>query len=103
MKKRIDKSWTFSRQINLSVVIQLILLASLILTSWVNIQRQLDLLQYDVTQLLQNNKQLQQKLETLSEKSYSYEYRLQNLENTIAKYNRNSISLFDSDMKGQNQ
>lgn len=103
MKRTRNKTWTFSRQINLSVVIQLVLLASMILTSYINLQCRLDLLQHDMTRLLQNHEQLQQKLEILSEKSYSYDYRLQTLENTIAKYNQNSISLFNSDLKGQNQ
>ena len=55
-------------------------LASLILGSWVNLQRQLDLLQHDVTMLLQSQKESQQKLERLSERSLSCEYRLQALE-----------------------
>ena len=39
-----SKSWQFNRQINVSVLVQLVLLASLIVGSWVNLQRQLDLL-----------------------------------------------------------
>lgn len=74
------KTWHFNRQINISVVIQIILLASLILGSWVNLQRQLDLLQHDVSSLLDCQKQFQQKLERLNERSISYEYRLQALE-----------------------
>ena len=72
--------WQFSKQINLSVLVQLILLASLIVGSWLNLQRQLDLLQRDVTMLLQGQRSFEQKLETLSAKSISYEYRLQALE-----------------------
>ncbi len=48
-----SKSWQFNRQINVSVLVQLVLLASLIVVSWVNLQRQLDLLQHDVSMLLQ--------------------------------------------------
>ena len=36
------EGWSFNRQINLSVLVQLVLLASLIVGSWVNLQRQLD-------------------------------------------------------------
>jgi flagellar biosynthesis chaperone FliJ len=79
-----NKSWRLNRQINLSVVIQLVLLAGLILGSWVNLQRQLDLLQRDVTQLLQCQKEWKSKFETLSEKSISYEYRLKALENKLS-------------------
>ncbi|MFA5555018.1 MAG: hypothetical protein WCZ89_04010 [Phycisphaerae bacterium] len=85
MKKRNDKSWTFSRQINLSVVVQLILLASLIITSWLNLQRQLDLLQYDVTRLLQTQKEFQDSLQNLSYKMISCEHRICTLENSYAK------------------
>jgi flagellar biosynthesis chaperone FliJ len=78
------KTWHLNRQINLSVVIQLVLLAGLILGSWVNLQRQLDLLQRDVTQLLQCQKEWKSKFETLSERSISYEYRLQAVEKIIS-------------------
>ncbi len=67
------------------MLIQLILLASLIVGSWVNLQRQLDLLQKDVTMLLQCQKNFQQKLESLSAKSISYEYRLQAVERVISR------------------
>ena len=79
------KGWRLNRQINLSVIVQLVLLASLIVGSWVNLQRQLDLLQRDVTMLLQSQDSLQQKLETLWTKSISHEYRLQAVEKSAAK------------------
>ncbi len=79
------RGWQINRQINLSVLIQLVLLASLIVGSWVNLQRQLDLLQHDVSLLLQSQKNFQQKLEALQVKSISYEYRLQAIEKAIAK------------------
>jgi hypothetical protein len=80
-----SKSWRLNRQVNLSVLIQLVLLASLIVGSWVNLQRQLDLLQRDVTFLCQSQRSLEKKLESLSAKSLEYEYRLQALEKTSAK------------------
>ena len=79
------KSWQFNRQINLSVLIQLVLLASLIVGSWVNLQRQLDLLQRDVSMLLQCQKNFEQKLESLQSKSISYEYRLQAIEKIMSQ------------------
>jgi hypothetical protein len=82
-----SKSWQFNRQINVSVLIQLVLLASLIVGSWVNLQRQLDLLQRDVGMLLQSQKNFEQKLESLWSKSISYEYRLQAIEKQISKVN----------------
>lgn len=80
-----SKSWQFNRQINVSVLVQLVLLASLIVGSWVNLQRQLDLLQHDVGMLLQSQKNFEQKLESLWSKSISYEYRLQAIEKQVSK------------------
>jgi hypothetical protein len=81
MPENNSRSWQFSRQINVSVLIQLTLLAGLIIGSYANLQRQLDLLQHDVTMLLQCQRSFEQKLEVLSEKSVSYEYRLRAIEN----------------------
>ncbi len=80
-----SKSWQFNRQINVSVLVQLVLLASLIVGSWVNLQRQLDLLQRDVSMLLQSQKSFEQKLESLWSKSISYEYRLRVIEKHLTK------------------
>jgi hypothetical protein len=80
MAENNSKSWQFNRQINVSTLVQLVFLACLIIGSYVNLQRQLDLLQRDVTILLQCQNSFQQKLDTLSAKSISYEYRLQTLE-----------------------
>ena len=85
MTQNNSRTWQLNRQINLSVLIQLVLLASLIVGSWVNLQRQLDLLQRDVTMLLQSQHDFQQKLELLSAKSLSYEYRLQTIEKVLSK------------------
>jgi len=75
-----SKSWQFNRQVNVSTLVQLVLLACLIIGSYVNLQRQLDLLQRDVSMLLQCQKDSSRKLEGLSAKSISYEYRLRALE-----------------------
>jgi len=80
-----SKSWRLNRQINLSVIVQLVLLASLIVGSWVNLQRQLDILQRDVSMLLQSQNSIEQKLESLWTKSISYEYRLQAVEKRATK------------------
>jgi len=80
-----SKSWQFNRQVNVSVLVQLVLLASLIVGSWVNLQRQLDLLQHDVGMLLQSQRNFEQKLESLWSKSISYEYRLRAIEKHVSK------------------
>jgi len=74
------RTWQLNRQINASTMVQLLLLAALIVGSWVNLQRQLDLLQHDVTTLLQCQKEFQEEVDSLSEKCISYEYRLRALE-----------------------
>jgi hypothetical protein len=79
-----SKSWQFNRQVNVSTLVQLVLLACLIIGSYVNLQRQLDLLQRDVSMLLQCQKDSSRKLEGLSAKSISYEYRLRALEKDVA-------------------
>jgi len=80
-----SRSWQLNRQISVSVLMQLVLLAALIIGSYVNLQRQLDLLQHDVTILLECQRRFEQKLEVLSEKSITYEYRLRALEKVVAK------------------
>ena len=85
MAKENLQNWQLNRQINLSVLIQLIFLASLIVGSWVNLQRQLDILQHDVTYLCQCQKDFQQKLESVSAKSISYGYRLRAIERALTK------------------
>ncbi|MHC4088160.1 MAG: hypothetical protein ACYSU5_23585 [Planctomycetota bacterium] len=84
-----SRIWEFNRQINVSVLVQLVFLASLIVGSWVNLQRQLDLLQHDVTLLLQCQKNFDVKLESLSATSISYEYRLRALEKRVSEVDIN--------------
>ena len=78
-----SKSWQLNRQVNVSTLVQLVLLACLIIGCYVNLQRQLDLLQRDVTMLLQCQKDSSRKLEDLSATSISYEYRLRALEKDL--------------------
>ena len=79
------RSWEFNRQINVSVLVQLVFLASLIVGCWINLQRLLDLLQRDVTYLCRCQENVEQKLESLWSKSISYEYRLRALEKALTK------------------
>jgi hypothetical protein len=87
-----SKSWQLNKQINVSVLVQLVLLASLIVGSWLNLQRQLDLLQRDVGMLLQSQRDFEQKLESLWTKSISHEYRLQAIEKHVSKAGVNDNS-----------
>ena len=78
-----NRKWRLNRQVNLSVLIQLMFLASLIVGSWVNLQTQLDLLQHDVNNTLQRQKGFQQKIESLSGKSVACDYRLRAIEKVL--------------------
>lgn len=82
-----SKSWRLNRQINLSVIMQVMLLASLIMGSWINLQRQLDSLQRDVSMLLQSQNKLEERLESLWTKSISHEYRLKAVEKLVTRAN----------------
>ena len=77
------KNWYFNKQIDLSVLVQIVFLAVLIVGSWVNIQKQLSLLQHDITSLIETQKEFQQRIEELSRISYSYEYRLRSIEKSL--------------------
>ncbi len=72
--------WRLNRQVNLSFLLELVLLGSLIVGSWFNLQRQLDLVGRDVGLLLERQKELCGKLESLQEKTISHEYRLRSME-----------------------
>jgi len=85
MTENKSRTWQLNRQINVSVLIQLLFLASLIVGSWVNLQRQLDLLGHDVKLLLASQKDFQQRVESLQAKSISYEYRLRAIEKCISE------------------
>jgi len=92
MTEKESKNWYLSRQVNLSVLVQLVLLASLILGSWVNLQRQLDMLQKDVTILLDNHRKFQGRVEELVEKGIEHEYRLRAVENKISGITKKDLS-----------
>ena len=80
-----SKSWRVNRQVGVSVFIQLVFLASLIVGSWVNLQRQLDLLQHDVRLILETQKAFETKFESLQEKAIACEYRLRTVERAANK------------------
>ena len=47
-----NNRWRWERRVSVSVWVQLLTLAGFIVGSWVNLQRQLDLVSHDVKQLL---------------------------------------------------
>lgn len=75
-----ETRWKLDRRVNLSMLVQLVTLAGLMLGSWVNLQRQLDVLGRDVRQLLVTQEKFCEKLERISETVVAHEYRLRERE-----------------------
>jgi len=75
-----NRQWNFNRQVDLSVLVQIIFLAALIVGTWVNLQKQLAGLQYDITRLIETQRQFQERIEELNRASICYEYRLRAIE-----------------------
>ena len=75
-----NNRWRLQRQVSVSVLVQLITLAGLILGSWVNLQRQLDIVSHDVKQLLAAQEKFCDKLEIVQERTIAQEYRLRTVE-----------------------
>ena len=75
-----NNRWRLQRQVSVSVFFQLFTLAALIVTSWVNLQRQLDIVSHDVKQLLTTQEKFCDKLEDVQERTIAHEYRLQTIE-----------------------
>ncbi|HAL45737.1 MAG: hypothetical protein A2Y12_10785 [Planctomycetes bacterium GWF2_42_9] len=84
-----DKKWQLNKHIELSVLVELVFLATLIVGTWVNLQKQLTILQHDISSLLETQKQFQQRIEELSRTSITYEYRLRSIEKNIPQANIN--------------
>lgn len=75
-----EKRWHLERRVSVSVLVQLVTLAGLIVGTWVNLQRQLDLVSHDVKQLLAAQEKFCDKVDVLQEKTIAHEYRLQQVE-----------------------
>ncbi len=74
----------FERRVSVSLILQLVTPATLILGSWINLQRQLDLVAHDVKLLLNNQEKFTSRLEVLQEKTRSHDYQLRALQPTAS-------------------
>jgi hypothetical protein len=72
--------WRLERRVSVSVLVQLVTLATLIVGSWVNLQRQLDRVSHDVKQVLAVQEKFCDKLERVQERTIAQEYRLRAME-----------------------
>ena len=86
------RQWQLSRHLSISEVVQLILLGTLIVGSWVNLQCQLDLLGHDVSQILHCQKDFQVRIENMQITSIKHEYRLRAVENEGVSVEQNDKS-----------
>ena len=75
--------WVFKREVNLNMLIQIIMLAGLIISSWVNIQKQLFILQHDVNLILEKQNDYQAKLDCFNERTLAMEYRIKGVEKQV--------------------
>ena len=82
-KNHNQQRWVFNKQINLSIIIQLLLLTALIVGTWVNLQKQMIVLQHDITRLIQTQQQFHKKIEQLDKANICLEYRLSAVEKTV--------------------
>ena len=80
-----NQRWSLNRQVGVSVIVQLIFLASLIIGTWVNVQKQLYLMQHNIEILGDGQKQFQEKFEKLNNMCIGFEYRLRAVENLSVK------------------
>lgn len=83
-----QNGWQFRKEVNLSMVLQLCLIASLVVGSWVNLERRIDGLQHDVEALLKGQQRFTEKVEELSVKDVRHEYRLEVMERLMKKEDR---------------
>ena len=78
-----SNSWRLNRQISISTIVQILLLASLIIGSWLNLQCQLDVVGHDVSRLLEGQQRFGEKLEAVSADVIAHEYQLRSLRSEL--------------------
>ena len=64
-----NNKWHFNRQVNLSFLVQLLFLASLIIGTWANLQKQLCIMQHDINRLVNSQESLGKKCNRLPKKA----------------------------------
>ena len=80
MTEKDKGAWRLNRQVSLSFVLEMVLLGSLIVGSWFNLQSRLDLLGRDVELLLERQRDFCSRLDAMQEKTIAHEYRLRAVE-----------------------
>ena len=73
-------SWCFRREVTLGTVLHIIVILSMVIAGWSNLQKELVLIRHELTQLIISKEQLCEHMEKLSERSRSHDYRIMKLE-----------------------
>ena len=72
--------WRFRREVTLGTLLQVVVFLAMVVASWSNLQRELAVIHWDLTQLIESNREQLQKVETLVGKVEYHEYRLGRIE-----------------------
>jgi len=75
-----ETRWKLDKRVNVSMLVQLVTLTGLMVGSWVNLQRQLDVRGRDVRQVLMTQEKFCEILERISDTVVAHEYRLREIE-----------------------
>jgi hypothetical protein len=79
-----NNRWRLDRHLNVAMLVQLVLLASLILGHWMDSQRRLDRVSYDVLRLGEQLERFSERLENVSDKTIAHEERMRSIERQVA-------------------
>jgi len=77
-------SWIVKREITLGHLLQIVALVCLLVAGWSNLQKDLALIQHDLTRLISNHQEFQRLCEKLSQQCREHEYRIRRLEETAS-------------------
>ena len=78
-----EGGWQFRREVTLGTLVNLVVLLAIAVTGWSNLQKDLALIQHDLTSLIRTNAELTEHLEILYQRSGEQEYRLRAVERQI--------------------
>ncbi len=81
--KDFDMSWRIKREITIPTIVQLLFVMVMIIAGWINLEKDLTLIQHDLNRLIASNKELHKTIKSLTKKVQHQEYRLSTLEKDL--------------------
>ena len=81
-----EGGWRFRRELTLGTLVHLVVLLAIVVTGWSNLQRELALIQHDLTRLVRANAKLSEHLEGLTQQCQEHEYRLRAVERQLTRH-----------------